>query len=257
MKDTFAEETTGKNISKENTSSPRIAKRFSTLLAQRWPEYLVEIIVVIIGITISFAISKYQEDSRNRKLAHVYLEDLKEDIKSDIQSLDIVIQKTDSVIRSGQSLLNQSDAAKISLTKKDLVNLVRAIIARPNFISKNATFSSLKTSANFQLIEDIQLKTLLFEYDQDYQTIKAMELAELQATVTIAGPYLLKSIPLTDSKQSSYWLEKLDIESTLLSVEFMNNIALRIGNRMELLNSYKDILVTARQIDEGIQRNLE
>ena len=140
--------------------------------------------------------------------------------------------------------------------KKELVNFVRSIITRPNFISKNATFSSLKTSANFQLIEDIRLKNLLFEYDQQYQTIKAMELAELQATVTIAGPYLLKSIPLTDSKRSSYWLENLTVEEMIGSVEFMNNIALRIGNRVELLGSYKEILDTAHQIDEAIEGNV-
>lgn len=256
MKDSFKEESEQKGSSQEELTSSGVTKRFGTLLAQRWPEYIVEVIVVIIGITISFAISSYQTESANRKLANIYLQDLGEDIKSDIQSLNKVIQKTDSVILSGHSLLEQNDAPKISLTKKELVNFVRSIITRPNFISKNATFSSLKTSANFQLIEDIRLKNLLFEYDQQYQTIKAMELAELQATVTIAGPYLLKSIPLTDSQRSSYWLENLTVEEMIGSVEFMNNIALRIGNRVELLGSYKEILDTAHQIDEAIEGNV-
>ena len=83
-----------------------------------------------------------------------------------------------------------------------------------------------------------------------------MELAELQATVTIVGPYFIKSIPLTDTPRSSYWLEKLDVDAILGSVEFMNNVALRIDNREELLRSYKEILETALQIDKGIQRNL-
>ena len=165
---------TENTLPKEQRNEASIGKRFLLLLTQRWPEYVVEIIVVIIGITISFAISNYQQDSTDKKLAHIYLQDLREDIKSDIFTLGETIQQTDSVILSGQSLIAHSDS-KISLTKQGLVDLVRSLIRRPNFTSKNATFSSLKTSANFRLIKDIELRKLLFEYDQDYQTIKAIE----------------------------------------------------------------------------------
>jgi hypothetical protein len=241
---------------KEYAVVPSKRKRFWLLLTQRWPEYVVEIIVVIIGITISFAISNYQRDSTDRRVAQIYLQDLGEDIKFDILALRETIQQTDSVILSGHSLISQN-GSKRHLTKEGFVDRVRTIIRRPNFISKNATFSSLKTSATFQLIKDIELRKLLFEYDQVYQTIKAMELAELQATVTIAGPYFIKSIPLIDTPRSLYWLEKLDVDAILGSVEFMNNVALRIDNREELLRSYKEILETALLIDKGIQRNLQ
>ena len=256
MKNPTGPESVPENTSpKESGNGASTGKRFLLLLAQRWPEYVVEIIVVIIGITISFAISNYQQDSADKRLAQIYLQDLREDIKSDIFTLAETIQQTDSVILSGQALITQSDS-NTSLTKQRLVALVHLLIRRPNFISKNATFSSLKTSANFRLIKDIELRKLLFEYDQDYQTIKAMEAAELQATVTIAGPYIIKSIPLADSPQTSSWLEKLDVKAILGSVEFMNNVALRMDNRQELLDSYKDIRYTAMQIDSAILRNL-
>ena len=256
MKNSSDQESGPENtLPEEQPNKASIGKRFLLLLTQRWPEYVVEIIVVIIGITISFAISNYQQDSTDKKLAHIYLQDLREDIKSDIFTLGETIQLTDSVILSGQSLIAQSDS-NMSLTKQGLVDLVRSLIRRPNFTSKNATFSSLKTSANFRLIKVIGLRKLLFEYDQDYQAIKAIEAAELQATVTIVGPYIIKSIPLADSRQASYWVEKLDVEAILGSVEFMNNVALRMGNRKELLESYEEIRNTAVQIDSAIQRNL-
>ena len=84
-----------------------------------------------------------------------------------------------------------------------------------------------------------------------------MEAAELHATVTIAGPYIIKSIPLADSPRSSYWLEKLDIETIIGSVEFINNVALRMDNRKELLRSYHEIRNTAIQIDSALQQNLK
>lgn len=226
-------------------------------MVERWPEYVVEVIVVIIGITISFAISNFQQDSANKALSKVYLQDLREDIKSDAFTLKETIAQTDSILDSGKALLAQADSLSYSLTKQELVAHVRSIIRRPNFTSKNATFSSLKSSANFQLIQDIKLKNLLFEYDQHYQSIKAMELAELQATVTIAGPYIIKTIPLLESQRSPYWLNKIDVTSILSSVEFMNNIGLRMGNRSELLRSYIELLEMGKEIEKLIGQSLQ
>jgi hypothetical protein len=253
MKDLPEDESTYPPASEKEATPSRI-KKFGHLISERWPEYIAEIIVVIIGITISFGISNYQQNAANKKLARIYLQGLRDDIVSDIQSLEEVIQSTDSVIQGGTILIGQT--ATTSLTQQGLADLVNVVIRRPNFISKNATFSALKNSANFQLIEDIELKSLLFEYDQWYQAVKGMELAELQATVTIAGPYILKTIPLSDSPRSAYWLNKLDVEAILNSVEFMNNVALRIGNRKDLLNSYQELLKIARQIDQSIKKHL-
>jgi hypothetical protein len=247
------DKTAFESFSEQTRSST--GRRFRDLLVTRWPEYVVEIVVVIIGITISFGIANFQERSANNRMARIYLQDLSEDLKSDMQILRKTISKTDSVIRSGQMLLDQNNTGEISLSKEDLVNLVRILVQRPNFISKNATFSSLKTTANFQLIEDIQLKNLLFEYDQDYQTIKAMEAAELQATVMLTGPLVIRSIPLTDSRHA-HWLERLDVNAILSDIEFMNNVSLRVGNRSELRESYADLLTTAQQIVESIEKNL-
>lgn len=182
---------------------------------------------------------------------------LQEDIKSDIKSLDATIAKTEDVIRNGQSILDQSKTEKPSLSKVELVALVVAILDRPNFYSKNATFSSLKSSANFHLLRDIGLKNLLFEYDQQYQSLKAVESAELQATIFITGPYIIKYIPLSDAQRSAYWLENFKEEIVLRNVEFMNNIVLRMANRDELLKSYVSILKTARQIEGSVKYNLE
>ncbi len=232
-------------------------QKISQLLAHRWPEYVIEIIVVIIGITISLALSNWQENVSDSRLEQVYLKDLLEDISSDIDELEKTIGDTDSVIQSGNTLLKQSDAEKITLEKREFVNLMRSIIKRPNFISKNATFSALKSSANFQLIKDIELKKLLFEYDQQYQGLKSVEQAELQETVVITGPYIIKCIPFADSKQSDYWLKTLDIGNILSDIEFVNNIVLRRGKRTELLESYNEILKIAYQIREALQRSVK
>lgn len=179
-----------------------------------------------------------------------------EDMESDIIELDKVIQQTKIVLESGRELIEQSHAEKISLEKKEFIHLVRLLIDRPNFVSKNITFSSLKSTSNFQLIQDLELKKLLFDYDQKYQALKTVEMAELHAMVSITGPFVIKYIPLTDSIRSEKWLLRLHVEDVLGNVEFINNIILRLGNRMDLLQSYDAILNTARQIRERLRLNL-
>ncbi len=243
--------------STERKSNPVIFRKVGQLLAHRWPEYFLEIIVVIIGITISLAFSNFQEEAANRKLQQAYLQSLQGDIISDVKKLEVIIQRTEVVIQSGKSLLQQSSSETGKLGKEDFVKLVQSVIERPNFVSKNATFYSLKSSANFQLVNDIELKNLLFEYDQLYQGLKTVESAELQETVFITGPYIIKYIPSVDSKRTQAWLKSLDMEKILGEVEFVNNIVLRLGTRQELLEGYRELLKIANRIKEALEKNID
>jgi hypothetical protein len=230
--------------------------KIGRLLGQRWPEYFLEIIVVIIGITISLTLSNFQEEAANRKLEQTYLKSLLEDINADLKELEVTIHRTEIVIQSGNSLLEQSSSETLTSGKEEFVKLIQSVIDRPNFVSKNATFYSLKSSANFHLVNDIELKNLLFEYDQLYQSLKTVESAELQETVFITGPYIIKYIPLIDSKRTEAWLKSLDIEKILGEVEFGNNLVLRLGTRQELLDGYQESLKIAHQIKEALEKNL-
>lgn len=241
----------------EKRSTKNTLLQFSQLLRKRWPEYILEIIVVIIGITISFGLNNIKEDASNSKLEQGFIKGLMDDISSDIKDLEETIRQTEIVIRSGQTLLDQSDAEKLTIEKKEFVNLVRSIVERPSFVSKNATFSALKSSVSLQLIQDMELKNLLFDYDQQYQALKIVEAAEQQETVAITGPYIIKYIPLADSKRSDDWLKNLAMENILSDVEFVNNVILRLEKRKELLEGYKKVLDLAHQIQDALKRNLQ
>lgn len=243
--------------STKGKSNRGIFRKVGKLLALRWPEYFLEIVVVIIGITISLALSNLQQEAANRKLEQAYLKSLQEDIYADLKELEAVIHRTEIVIQSGNSLFQQSSSDTLKLDKEQFVNLVQSVIDRPNFVSKNATFYSLKSSANFQLVNDIELKNLLFEYDQLYQGLKTVESAELQETIFITGPYIIKYIPFADSKRTQIWLRDLDMEKILGEVEFVNNIVLRLGTRQELLEGYRESLKIAHQIKEALEKNID
>lgn len=246
------------NVDEKSTSeqgrSTFVFKKFARLLADRWPEYIVEIIVVIIGITISFAIGNLKEKASNRTLEQMYLRSLQQDISSDLKELNRVTNQTKKIISSCQTILANSSAEQTNISKLEFVDLIRSIVERPVYISKNATFSALKSSGNFHLINDNELKNLLFEYDQQYQGMKLIEAAELQVMATITGPYFIKRIPLDTA---NIRVKRFEVEKIITEVEFVNNIELRLGNRKELLNNYAMISDLAKKISNLLNKHID
>lgn len=232
-------------------------RKFGKLLSERWPEYILEIIVVIIGISISFAINNYQTDAANRTLEQMYLTGLLEDINSDVDELEEAIFKTRAVLENGSLLVKQSLKDEPTLSSQEFIRHVRAIAERPNYISKNATFSALKSSGNFNLLLDNQLKALLFEYDQQYQGLKSLEMAELQLTAAITAPYIIKSIPIADSLATdNNHTMNINVKRVLNDIEFLNNVALRRSTRQELFESYTETLQVATNVRNALQKNI-
>jgi hypothetical protein len=230
-------------------------KRIGTLVAERWPEYLLEIIVVIIGITISFTLNNFQTSAANKVLEETYLRGLQQDVQADIQELKETMERTSTVITSSEKILDESKREKIVLTKNELVNLVLEIASRPNFVSKNSTLSSLKSSANLPLIRDASLKNLLFTYDQQYEGLKTVEFFEGQEVISLVAPVILKNIPLTRDAGHK-WIDTLSVERILSNVEFINSAIVRREKRHELFKGYAEILKTLTQIEEKLNENL-
>lgn len=108
--------------------------KFGKLLSERWPEYILEIIVVIIGITISFTINNIQSDAADRRLEQTYLMGFLEDISSDILELEELITETKKVVECGRILLEQSGINEPTVGKVEFVSHVRIIAGRPNYI---------------------------------------------------------------------------------------------------------------------------
>ena len=221
--------------------SPLVRKkhRITSLIKEMWPAYLIEIIVIMLGISITLALEEWRDQSRESDLENIYQRNLLADIEVDVQSLRFVQGKSRQVIDYGNELLEftKNPQAK-EVTPARVEADVRSILARPKFFSSDATFSDLKSSGNLHLLKDIQLKNMLFDYYNHTQFIKEMQDAEQQATITISGNYFLKKFPLADSSAINALTGPNEMTDLLKSIEFENNVLLRILNRRELLELY-------------------
>ena len=232
---------------------PHRKQTISGLLKEMWPAYLIEIIVIILGISITLALEEWRDNSRENHLEQIYLKNLQTDIGTDLNSLGLAITGTNTLLQRGNELLDYTrtpDNKNISQTR--VYEDVRAILGRPNFISSDASFTDLKSSGNLHLIKDIRLKNLLFAYYSETQHIREIQEAERQTAITLSGAYFLKQFPLDQTRNQEFSITIKDMNALLKNIEFDNNVLLRVLNRKELLDIYQRADSLAKQLHDHL-----
>src|SRR5437763_8297118 len=71
------------------------------LLKEMWPAYLIEIIVIILGISITLILEEWRDSSRENNLEQIYLKNLQTDVATDLNSLGQSIWATVSLLLRG------------------------------------------------------------------------------------------------------------------------------------------------------------
>jgi hypothetical protein len=227
--------------------------RVAALIKDMWPAYLIEIFVIILGISISLALEQWRDNNKENRLENIYLKNLLTDVEVDLQSLKYVKDGTEKILYFGNELLGyarNSGTQDISFNRAD--SDIRAILGRPKFFSSDATFSDLTSSGNLHLLKNIQLKNLLFSYYRQTQNIKELQDAEQQATIMLSGSYFLKRFSMDDKSGIQPKTSPDDMNDLLKNVEFVNNVLLRFNTRAELLELYKSAESIALLLRDGL-----
>lgn len=227
------------------------------LIKTMWPAYLIEIFVIILGISITLALEEWRDNSKEDHLEQIYLKNLLADIDVDAKNLNQVKIRTEKLLAHGQNLLRYTRNPSFPVTYNQVSADIRAILDRPKFISHDASFSDLKSSGNLHLLKDIPLKNLLFAYYGQTQNIREVQDAEQQATITLAGSYFFSHFSLFDSAQQFPPSGNLEISGLINHVEFLNNVLLRVLNRKELLEDYQKADSLSILLRESIAKKAE
>jgi hypothetical protein len=239
-------------------SAPKRSRgdRFRHLLSEMWPAYLIEIVVIILGISITLALEQWRDGAKENQLEKIYRVNLAADIESDLGGLQYASAATTALLAHGQEILHaEKELPAHSLSDTALIIDLRAILERPNFIPHDVTFAELKSSGNLRLVKDVDLKWLLFAYYNQTQVIKEVQDAEQQATITLVGPYFLQRFPMDDGPLNPLIRRKGEESALSNDFEFRNLVLLRVGNRTELLGLYQGADSLATKLKTALQQN--
>ena len=212
-------------------------KRILSTLKEKWPEYLLEILVLIIGIYGAFALDKWNENAKSKRTEFELLKALHHDLGENILQLNSVIA-FDSMVYSRQNVLVKILDSEASVYHDTLKIYFGFSNRSASFDPQRLAYESLK-SIGFDIISDIQVRNKVIElYDQDYSHFK--ETGESQGRMYVES----SKIFFRHLRGGESPLEKIpnDFESLKKNDEFKNLISTLASDQKYVIQFHKNIL---------------
>jgi hypothetical protein len=147
-------------------------KRILQTLSQKWPEYLLEILVLIIGIYGAFELENWNTERKDNKQKSVYLTHILANLEDDRSQLDSLLVQTEDVARR-TSLLIQSYKTQ-SLDPYLATQSAGVIAVEKNFNGFRSGMDALLNSGKLDLIPD-QLSLELQQYYEKSENVVTRE----------------------------------------------------------------------------------
>jgi len=145
-----------------------------------WRNKFVDLIVVVAGIYIAFALNNWQEDKRKETLQKQYLTSLRDDLVKDQKIVD------DDLV----ALLRQTEKTKklsayalgATYSKDSLYHYLTGILSVTTFYPNNYTFQSIIHSGDLTHFTDVEFIRALTElYNGTYMTMKEIDRIQLDS----------------------------------------------------------------------------
>ncbi len=149
-------------------------KQIFSTLKEKWPEYVVEIIVITTGILGAFALNTWNERDNLRNFENEILQEIASNLKDDEKILVQNISAINSAIEALEIVLRESN-----LPNDSVYYLMSKFICFERFLPKTSAFEVLK-SKGLASIRDSDLRRLITNYyDTDIKRIE-QSLADIE-----------------------------------------------------------------------------
>ena len=225
-------------------------KRILTTLAQKWPEYLLEILVITVGILGAFALNNWNSDRQNQGESLFSLKKLQSNLQADTAIMNRVlleIERYDGDLAVIAEEIQNPELDSFS------VNFVVPIVYRPEFTPDKTAWDNLKFSGKLVLIGNEEFVDSVFLYYQKIDVLKnAIAAVETYSRETF-GPFLIENIPVRIPTSSV-----TKTRPPLRPYSYKENEALIsiLAVKQALLKGPLNNVLVCRSIAEGLLRQI-
>lgn len=213
-----------------------------------WKNYIIELLIVIIGISIAFYLNNLAEIKKENRLEAKYIADIRADLVKDSSNLSFSIKFSDQKIQRLERLLGllMSDGQRIY--KDSLMSQVGIIGNYVFFHTESFTLNSLLQSGDIKLIESETLKKELLRLRWMFDMIERDQNNFLQALDNNYYPMVMAKSDLIENKMID--------EEFYYGVSFKNWVAYTYNDSNNMRSGYSSNLKQVRKIISIIDESL-
>lgn len=194
-------------------------KRILTTLAQKWPEYLLEMIVITAGILGAFLLNHWAINIGNEGKIEQAYEQLLTELNHDRSQLQYSRDRRLDRI----NYLNQIK----SNAPRDLDSLYRHLTTYWNFNPIISKYESLQQTGDLSLIEDDLLGKIVFNYERIYDYFQEWSDYQEKFINRNVEPYILANIPVDENEMADPVVVLEELETfqlvTLINIQISHN----------------------------------
>ncbi|MFY0687184.1 MAG: hypothetical protein JXQ90_08470 [Cyclobacteriaceae bacterium] len=251
-------------------------KKFLTTLKGKWPEYLLEIFVLIVGIYGAFALESWNEERKDLKLEQKYLQSLKIELNRDLKRLNELKKVRQTSNESAWLMLNTEHITpSYEEVRKFNVALMKVGFWH-EFVPNDNTFKELSNSGNLSLFRNDSVKIGLLTMEalndeiissrnhmrREFDQYIYDELIHFNEFALFDYEHMVK-----EGKMDIKYLDTLDSEIIVSlaaeSNEILRNKIIRNGFKLSILNAsyllelYEQMVNQIQQTINHINQSLE
>lgn len=161
-------------------------------LADKWVEYLLEILVITLGVVGAFVLNSWNEGVKFRREQQEIIRNLNEEFKTNLESLDDQMFRLNRKINASILIYELIDPAKAIPDAIDLDTLARRLYDNPTWNPSTYVLTDLRNSGQLKSLENEQLKRLLHEWEQHYENLREwylLETAQYNKLMSVISEY--------------------------------------------------------------------
>lgn len=217
-----------------------------------WSTHFIELLVVIIGISIAFALEGWSERKKAKKLEISYLQSLKTDLEKDVISLQ-------EVMDSSQVITNYVFEVFTHIYRQSHDSVYRrhhvtSNYTTPYFSSQHGTYTTLVNSGTINLIEDFALKAALTElYNIQYAQLETLDNKIRKLVDDMIYPYMIQNIRFAADRDGIVSAAPLKTNEAInLMGSYVNFMRITRAQVYTEAKQHCDVLV--QKIDEQLKK---
>ncbi|MDH5367395.1 MAG: hypothetical protein OEW67_10430 [Cyclobacteriaceae bacterium] len=224
-------------------------RRIFTTFSQKWPEYLLEIVVIVAGIYGAFALESWQENRLNNEKEKLLLAELNKEFKENRKQLYTVVSVHQKSLNYANKIIAQFPIEINEVNLDSMSNWIGYMIYGYTFNPSQGIINSLINTSSFELISNDTLRATLVAWRDIYQDYSEEEKYAVEYILNEILPFFDNNFPFKGNLFDPRVNQKI-----LTTVKFENLIYRRKMFLAQILNSSdKELELVENSINEIIR----